>query len=473
MTCVLLALVLAAPQTTPLEGPPPRQGGRGGRGGEARMRAFPPPRSISAVATVIQGSPTRTSMDIVIHPRMSGEAQLRVGGRVVTTFDAKISEPHLVSVQGLKPGSQTPYTLTIAGKTGPAGHISTPKPVGAPFRFVVQGDSHPERSPKMNVPALYERSLQMAADQKPDFFICMGDDFSVSNLANQTAEMVNQAYTLQVPYLGIVAKDAPVFLVNGNHELASKANLDGTPNSLGVLTQNARNRNFPQPAPNGYFSGNSEEVKHIGFLRNYFAWAWGDATFLVIDPYWHSDVDVDSTATGGQKRRDLWDITLGKTQYEWFRKTLSEAKTKYVFVFAHHVLGTGRGGVERAKLYEWGGADFATKRPGWEASIHDLMVKHQVSAFFQGHDHLYAYQVLDGVVYQTTPLPADASGTIHNADAYTSGVKHGGPGQVRVSVSQTEARVELLRAVLPADESDDRKHGAVVHGYSIAPRKGL
>ena len=32
----------------------------------------------------------------------------------------------------------------------------------------------------------------------------------------------------------------------------------------------------------------------------------------------------------------MWDITHGDAQYQWLRKTLSESKAKYKFVFAHH-----------------------------------------------------------------------------------------------------------------------------------------
>ena len=34
-----------------------------------------------------------------------------------------------------------------------------------------------------------------------------------------------------------------------------------------------------------------------------------------------------------------WGITIGDAQYHWFKTTLERSKTKYKFVFAHHVLG--------------------------------------------------------------------------------------------------------------------------------------
>jgi hypothetical protein len=52
--------------------------------------------------------------------------------------------------------------------------------------------------------------------------------------------------------------------------------------------------------------------------------------------------------------------------------------------------------------------------------IHQLSVDNSVTVFFQGHDHLFARQELDGVVYQSLPNPAGDSYTAFHADAYSS-----------------------------------------------------
>ena len=121
-------------------------------------------------------------------------------------------------------------------------------------------------------------------------------------------------------------------------------------------------------------------------MRDYYAWTWGDALFVVIDPYWHSMNPVDNVYGGGSKNRNLWAVTLGDAQYKWLKQTLESSKAKYKFVFAHHVLGIGRGGIEQAGLYEWGGKDprgedqFAQRRPNWSLPIHQLMAKNGVYA---------------------------------------------------------------------------------------------
>jgi hypothetical protein len=253
----------------------------------------------------------------------------------------------------------------------------------------------------MSDPDLYARTLLNVAVAKPDFLICMGDDFSVDTLQTLNAETVAERYTLQRPFLGLVAHSAPIFLVNGNHEQASLFNFNQTDirHEVAVWAQNARNHYYPTPAPDGFYSGDTAPLAPIGLLKDYYAWTWGDALFVVLDNYWQSPALVDNgfhedkkgggnQGQAGNKNRDWWGLTLGDAQYHWFKRTLEQSKAKYKFVFAHHVLGSGRGGIDECDLYEWGGRnkrgdwEFAQRRPGWELPVHQLMVKHGVTIFF-------------------------------------------------------------------------------------------
>ena len=85
--------------------------------------------------------------------------------------------------------------------------------------------------------------------------------------------------------------------------------------------------------------------------------------------------------------------------------------------------------------------------------IHDLMVKHGVTIFFQGHDHLFARQELDGVIYQTLPEPANPFYTTENADAYRSGTRLPNSGHVRVTVAPDGVVVNYIRSYL--DKPDE------------------
>jgi len=339
---------------------------------------------------------------------------------------------------------------------------------------------------QMSDPDLYARTLLNAAAAKPDFYICMGDDFSVDTLQTLNADTVAERYTLQRPFLSLVAQSAPLFLVNGNHEQASLFNFNQTDirHEVAVLAQNARNRFYPMPAPDNFYSGDTEPLKEIGLRKDYCAWTWGDALFVILDNYWHSPAQVDNNFQGeargggrnnqeGGKARDWWGITLGDAQYQWFKRTLEQSKAKYKFVFAHHVLGTGRGGVDECDLFEWGGRDrrgeseFARQRPGWELPVHQLMMKHGVTIFFQGHDHLFCRQERDGIVYQEVPMPADQGYMTYNEDRYQSGVKLPNSGHLRVTVSPEQVRVDYVRSYLPKDETAQYKTGEIAHSYII------
>ena len=176
--------------------------------------------------------------------------------------------------------------------------------------------------------------------------------------------------------------------------------------------------------------------------------------------------------------RNLWQITLGDAQYAWLKKTLESSTAKYKFVFAHHVMGTGRGAVEVADGYEWGGRDprggatFKDKRPNWEMPIHQLFVKTGVTIFFQGHDHLFAHQEKDGVVYQETPNPADLTYTAFNRDAYRSGDVLPNTGHLLVNVSPAGVKVDYIRSFLSKDETDGHKDGELAFSYTVKPRGG-
>ena len=407
-----------------------------------------------------------------------------VYGSQSTPVDLAANQPREIELKGLAAGTRHYYrmrfkTAAAAGyDAGSEFSFMTARPAGSSFTFGVQGDSHPERLRQMFDPVLYTRAMQNVSADQPDFFIMLGDDFSVDtiNQANPravTQPQVVERYTIQRPYLGIIGRTTPVFLVNGNHEQAARYILDGTPNNVAVWAQNARNAYYSQPAPDDFYSGNTENVEHIGLLRNYFAWTWGDALFVGIDPYWGSPVVVDNDFYGSAKTSDQWLITHGEAQYQWLKRTLEGSKARFKFVFAHHVMGTGRGGIEPATRYEWGGLNangtpgFAARRPTWSKTIHQLLVDNKVTIFFGAHDHIWVRQQLDGVIYQAMPNPADPNYSLFNTDAYVTGDRVPNSGYARVTVVPTGVKVDYVRAFLTADETADKKNGMVSMTYTI------
>ncbi len=433
---------------------------------------------------IVLGTPTDNSIHASVYSAaQSGSISLRAGIKTglydisTTPVAMTAGQPVDILLASLKPDTRYYYRLQYRSNDGTVSALSdeysfqTARSPGNSFVFAIQGDSHPERLNSQFNDALYQRTLLTAAADQPDFYITSGDDFSVDTLDPNTItkDQVTGRYTLQRPYLGLIGRTAPVFLVNGNHEQAARYLLNGTPDNVAVWAQTARNQYYAQPAPDHFYSGNNTQVPFIGNLRNYFAWTWGDALFVVIDPYWESPVCVDNPFYGGVKRSSLWDITHGDTQYQWLKTTLEQSKARYKFVFAHHVMGTGRGGIELAKSYEWGetGNLFSSNRPGWQMPIHQLMVANKVSIFFQGHDHIWVRQQLDGVTYQTLSEPADPNYTLWNADAYLSGDKFPNTGYTRVSVSPAGVKVEYVRTYLPKDEGPGKVSGSVAFSYTL------
>lgn len=439
-----------------------RGNGQGGGGGRLSTISV-------ASGNIVLGSPTDRSVtaSIILEKDREGFIEYATeSGKYehkTAVFKTENSEPLEVTITGLNPNTRYYYRLSHR-RTGDKNYtatgeswFATQKNTATPFSFGVQGDSHPEREGRMFHPDLYRQTIANVAERKPDFYFMMGDDFNIDRLLTSnsaTRENIEPVYRIQRHYLGNAGANPPLFLVNGNHEQAAKYLLNGTPDNAAVQAGLARKKYFPLPTPGSFYSGDKDTVKYVGLLKDYYAFEWGSALFVVIDPYWHSDVAVDNQpgADGGRGRRDPWSASLGKEQYTWLKNTLEASKAKFKFVFAHHVNGTGRGGVERAKYFEWGGHgqngqwQFDQFRPGWEMPIHQLFVKNNVTIFFQGHDHLFAKQELDGVIYQSVPNPADHTYTAFNREAYTSGDVLPNSGFLHVTVNPNDVKVEYVRS---------------------------
>ena len=459
---------------------------------------------------VILGRPTNNSIALSVLSNSEISAYIQYGVSK-TKYSGKTSsqkitpgKPIVFDLLNLKANSlvyyRVAYTSSGSSKVtyGPQNSFRTQRSKGSSFSFTLHGDTHPERKGKMFNEDLYKVALANVLAQKPDFHILMGDDFSIDPLISKgqaTAQNVDKVYETHRQWLEIIGSSTPIYLVNGNHEQAAAYLLDGTTTNPAVLAGQSRVKYFPLPAPDNFYSADKTQVEGIGYLRDYYAWEWGDALFVTLDPYWHSKNAVDNAAgvlvaedqgggagnkkgaaagAGNGKTKDLWAIGIGDEQYAWLKETLEKSTAKYKFVFAHHVMGTGRGAVEVSYDYEWGGKDpkgstsFAKERPNWELPIHDLMVKNKVSIFFQGHDHIFVTQERDGLIYQSMPNPADDTFSYFNDAAYKTGKKAPNSGHVRVTVGAKEAVVEYFLAARPKDSG--RKNLEIAHRYSVLPK---
>lgn len=444
-----------------------------------------------APGSFILGSPTKTGalVNTLASPGMDVLVQYGSAADALTqqsdTVRSSGGEPVTLGIEGQAADSAVYYRVATRSAEGqpfiasPIHTFHTARASGKSFSFGVQGDSHPERPKQMFDADLYVNNLKTAAAAGLDFYVMMGDDFSIEKTiedGSASQATVDAVYKQQRGWLDALGSSTPIYTVNGNHEQAAMYLLDGTAQNPAVYAGLARNKFYPMPEPGNFYSGDATKVANIGLLRDYYAFEWGDALFAVIDLYWHTPTAVDNSVydtsannKGGKNAkgaRDLWNNTLGKEQYDWLTNVLSQSKAKHKFVFSHHVLGTGRGGVEVSSQYEWGGREpngnytFPNHRSNWALPIHQLMAKYGVTIFFQGHDHLYARQQADGVTYQTVPLPADPTFTAFNADAYKSGKILPNSGFLKVTVSPGDVVVDYISNGGP-------QSGKVIESYRV------
>jgi len=365
---------------------------------------------------------------------------------------------------------QYTYTNTTANLLTPEYTFHTQRSAGKSFTFTVEADEH--LYDKKGVSSIYNITLANQLSDKPDFMFSLGDTFGDDHTPEETTSQdMKQLHLDYIPYLAKITHSVPFFFCLGNHEGENGYYLnqhDGS--NIGVYGTNWRKYYFPNPVPNDFYTGNSHEEEYgIGLPENYYAFTWGNVQFIVLDVYRHCDIN---------EKPKNWEWTLGKDQYDWLKNTLESSNSKFKIVMAHHTRGQGRGGINTAKAFEWGGYSgdsgtnyqFDTNRPGWGVPIHQLMVNNGVNLYLQGHDHVYAKEELDGIIYQTMPMPSDSTynlGYIANGGAF-DGVVLNGTGHLRFEVDEDCIKVDYVKAFLPQDTlAGLGKNGEIGHSYTI------
>ena len=454
-----------------------RNGRQGPRGPQGRFQTDVPDHPLD----IVLGRPTKSSVTMNVLCYTDANAYIAYGtdkknlSLRTEAQEFKKGQPREIVLRQLKPDTRYYYELRDAKSDKPLSEkepgraFHTQRPAGADFVFTVQADSHLDENASSD---LYRQTLTNVLSDSPDFHIDLGDTFMIDK--HSSRDSAAKQYLAQRYYLGLAGSSAPVFLVLGNHDGEDGKLLRGGADSLAVWSNTMRKRYFSNPVPDDFYSGNSAKDPLAGELQDYYSWQWGDALFVVLDPYWNAS---------GRRNDDGWDLTLGTAQYKWLTKTLQAGTSKFKFVFVHQLVGglgkNGRGGVEAAGFGEWGGKNadgadgFKGNRPGWEIPIHQLLVRNHVTIVFHGHDHFYAKQDLDGIIYQEVPQPAfPRAGEPRQAAeyGYKSGTILGSSGHLRVTVSASKVTVEYVRADLPTKESGKQENARVESTYSIPGR---
>ncbi len=429
--------------------------------------------------------------------------------------------PVRIAITGLQPDTEYYYRLRHKN-TGDAFYSArgersfhTARPRGTTFKFTITADPHLDVNTDQT---LLWQAMQNIATDNPDIHIDLGDIFMTDKMddsvttglpaiwgggvtpgtLNQT--MVNNRAMLFRNQFERCCHSIPFFFTLGNHE-AEYGHLFNAAadkqNNIPAWDLKARKAYYPAPEPDSFFSGNPTPMNYtggtLGLLQDYYAWEWGDALFIVLDPFWNTTTNPNSanTTPAGDA---AWNWSLGKPQYDWLKTTLKNSSAKYKFIFMHHIVGgsttladnvtkniAARGGVEVAGKYEWGGKNtdgtdgFATKRPGWDMPIHNLFVQNKVAMVFHGHDHLYGLQTLDGVAYLECPQPGTANYTSLGSAGdgkYTQGLNSlllPNSGHIRMTVTPDQVIGDFVRAYRPQDENASRHNLDVTNSFTVRP----
>jgi len=452
--------------------------------------------STTVAFDLLLGRPTDTSMAVSVLASNDLQIYFEYGtspgvynGQTITNAITN-AVPRHITIGGLSPNQRYYYRMRYSTTGGapfsssPERNFVTQRARGSTFSFLIEADPHN----RDNVPAVWKLALTNMLADNADFLLDLGDTFFEEKVA------VTNAYYLTRPgifelhqevrngFFGLAGHSLPTFLVSGNHdpELGWLATSTNSPAVWGVQ---ARQHFFPVPSPGGFYTGATNVDPYTVSARDaYYAFEWGDALFVTLDPYWYSTPKPNT---------DGWSWTLGTNQYYWLKRTLETSTAKFKFVFAHHLIGGGGGGEARGGLtyhnfFEWGGYatngayEFPTKRPGLPAPIKDLLLTNNVQVFFHGHDHLYVKEdffapgstsAVPTFIYQEVPQPSQ---TIYGTNAATgygytnaNSVVLPSSGHLRVTVSPTNTLVEYVRVFLPANEGVGKTNRMISHSYNI------
>lgn len=437
---------------------------------------------------ILLGRPAENSIDINLFPLVDMDIKIEYcmaqDPSIVKSLEYNnriANNPLPVKVEDLVADKR--YLYRVSCKTddewcfGDIGNFRTERGKNSAFNFIVQADEHimdvvDPSAGQGEHRALYGVTVENIASKRSDLILSLGDFANPEAPNTRNAQNLNDAqerYLFQRRLFKKWSYLIPFYAVIGNHEGEQGwYNNDG----LSLIAREARKNIMLNPMENTE--------------GNYFAWEWGNALFIALDPYYCTKVQPHDWHGSGS--HNGWDWTLGKTQYDWLYETLSTSDAQWKFVFIHHLVSTttdgnlpyyGRGGIEVAKYkvasrpsFEWGGENehgayvFHAKRPGWShGPIHDVLDAFDVTAVFHGHDHFFCKQDLDGIVYQECPRAADSTYNYGFPDnsCYENGVVLPNSGFLYVHVGVDAVRVQYIRSFLPGDGNNN----SVAYEYTI------
>ncbi len=193
--------------------------------------------------TVILGSPTINSNTANLLTINNGKVYFEYGTYSDQTTESNITAgiPLEKELTGLQQNTLYYYRMNFK-QSGSSDYVigdgytfHTKRSAGSAFTFTVQADPH-QGDKNFNVD-LYHVALQNQLNDNPDFFIDLCDTFMTEKYYPDTEQGAFDAAYDHRQHFDIIAKSAPLFLVNGNHEGESGLQLDGTSLNMAIFAK--------------------------------------------------------------------------------------------------------------------------------------------------------------------------------------------------------------------------------------------
>jgi hypothetical protein len=295
--------------------------------------------TITFTGTELLSRPTSNSVSITVVPdsaltNLTYQYGTTSGTypNTTTSTTATAATPKTVVISGLTANTKYYYRMRYSTDSGATwttrteNSFWTARAAGSTFTFDITSDSHVNIV--MGNGTNWTQVVNDVKADNPDFLVDCGDTVAMRSLSPGDTAAAAQAYKNQLQYFNLASASASIFLVPGNHEQKERWHVDGTPNdagdpvdSLPIIGTNAQKAYFPMPVPNTFYSGDSSTVSYLNgdhLRENYYAWTWGDALFVVIDPFWYTTMkpyvtDQGGGETNGTGTGDSWDWRITHT----------------------------------------------------------------------------------------------------------------------------------------------------------------